>query len=122
MNQIDSAILGTLGEVVSTFEQAAEDAPMDVWMQLLMLAAPYKAALISAAYHKGYPQMIQYLRAAEAKQEGKGLDDLTGATKTFADMVEEAAEGKSNALGNVRMYGMVLRGAASQTVQMIKAA
>ena len=122
MNQIDSAILGTLGEVVHTFEQAAEDSPMDTWMKLLMLAAPYKAALISAAYHKGYPQMVQYLRAAEAKQQDAGYDDLTGATKTFADMIEEAVEGKPNAESNIRMHGMVLRGAALQAVEQIRAA
>lgn len=122
MNQIDSAILGTLADVTQTFEQAAEDAPMDIWMRLLMLAAPYKAALVSAAYNKGRATTIKYLRAAEAKQQDQNLDDLTGATGTFADMIQEAIENAPNALGNLRMYGMVLRGAATATAQTIKAA
>jgi hypothetical protein len=118
MNDLEAATLTTLAEVTKTFEDAAEHAEPDDWADLLMLAAPYKAALV-AAFGKGREQAVKYLRVAQANMQGGGLSSMIGATEKFADMLE-SFDGTDAALGNLRMYGMVLHGAALQTVAEMK--
>jgi hypothetical protein len=118
MNQLTSAILGSLGRTVRYLEDAAQDiADFDTWSSLLMLAAPYKAALVEAR-RSNYDRalIVRYLRAAQMQMQGGGLTPLLGATEQFADALESYDE-RPASLGKVRELGNAVQVIAYQTAE-----
>jgi len=118
MNGLDCAVLGTLTRVVKHFEDAAQDAEFETWMELLMLAAPYKAALVNAAYNGERGLTVGYLRAAQGRMQGGGLSDMIGVTERFADALEGCDSGPA-ALGDIRELGNALQLEAGRTARGI---
>ena len=113
MNGIDSATLGTLTRVVKHFEDAALDTvDVETWSAALMIVAPYKAALVeSAAFSRNRELVVRYLRAAQLTMQGRGLDDLIGATEGFATALE-CFDDTPRSLERVRHYGNELQSTA----------
>lgn len=115
MNELDTATAVTLAELTKLFEAAAmKSTEPDIWSNLLLIVAPFKAALVNVAYSGDADLTVRYLRTAQGHMQGGGLSDLLGATEKFTDLLEEPSY--PNRLGDVRMYGMVLRGAAIQAI------
>lgn len=115
MNELDNATAVTLAELTKLFETAAmKSTEPDIWSNLLLIVAPFKAALVNVAYSGDPDLTIRYLRTAQGHMQGGGLSDLLGATQKFADLLGTSSY--PNRLADVRMYGMVLRGAAISTI------
>jgi hypothetical protein len=122
MNGLDCAVLGTLTRVVKHFEDAAQDAEFATWKELLMLAAPYKAALVNAAYNGERGLTVRYLGVAQlgtaANEAWFDLADLAVATGAFADAVA-LYDGAPGALQEIRELGTTLQQLAGRAARGI---